>query len=393
MSNTAIVRINDKLIPEFLIKFKPSENIAQSSNISSWSDIKQDSKEKLIILLSANLVFSSQVKIPSKNEEIIRQSIPFTIEEQLATDIDLNHFAHKKNSNQDILVSVISINILQDIVSKITEYGLSCHEIYSEVYSCPHQKGMTTLCAFSDFIIIRDDENGTTINPALLEQYLRLSKSKQQVIFSQSDLKIKIPENVIKKTIDMATLLAQTICSGGGVNLLQGQFVQNQSSQKTINPWKKLGLLSFILIGSWLFINVLQIWNLTGNINTLKESQKILLKELIPNASQTELNDPYSAVLSGLKLNKESQVNKSSKGFIQALIYVGKTLQQHPSIEIVSLRQRNTKLEVKLQASDVGALNQFQQSLEKTAYSMRVKTGTRDSNNGGFSSIITMEQL
>lgn len=393
MSNFVIVRINDKLIPEFLIKYNSTEKIAQKSNISSWADVNQESKEKLIVLLSANLVFSSQVNIPSKNDEIIRQSIPFTIEEELATDIELNHFAYKKNANQDLWVSVVNTQILEELLVKIDQNDLSCHAIYSEVYSCPHQKGMTTLCVFKKYIIIRDDNNGTTVKPEMLNKYLKLSKNKQRVLFSQTDLKIKSHKSVINKTIDMAILQAQTICSGEGVNLLQEKFAQDQSNIKRVNPWKKLAILCLLLIGSWLFINIFQIWKLNDNINTLKESQKTLLTKLIPTASQTELNDPYSAVLSRLKLNQESQVNNYNKGFIQALIYVGKTLQQHPTIEIMSLRQRASKLEVKLQASDVSSLNQFQQSLEKSAYSMRVKTGTRDSNNDGFSSIITMEQL
>ena len=170
MSNFLIVRINDKLIPEFLIKFNSTDNTAQNSNVSSWNDIKQEPKDKLIVLLSANLVLTSQVKIPSKNDEIIRQSIPFTIEEEIATDIELNHFAYKKDNSQsqELMVSVVNKNLLQNILTNLENQNLICSAMYSEIFSCPHKKGMTTMCAFDDYIIIRGDTNGTTIHPKLI---------------------------------------------------------------------------------------------------------------------------------------------------------------------------------------------------------------------------------
>lgn len=392
MSNFVIVRINENLIPEFLIRYNQQKNIAQKSTISSWVDVKHDTNHKLFVLLPANLVLTTKVNFPSKNDEIIRQSIPYTIEEELATDIDLNHFAYRKTTDQNILVSVININILKELLLQLNQLGLSCEAIYSELYSCPHQDNMTTMCVVDDSVIVRGDVSGTIIKSAMLKSYLSLLKTKQNIVFSQVKINNNFIQNQINKVIDIPTLQAQTLCSKEGVNLLQGEFSQKQSDHKNNTSWKKLALLSLVLISSWLFINLYSSWTLSKDIAILKESQKVLLSKIAPNISQTELNDPYSALLSRLKLNQSNQKN-NKRGFIQALIYVGSTLQKHPKIEIVALRQRNSKLEVNLQAKDVASLNQFQQALENTAYTMRVKTGTRDSNVNGFTSIITMEQM
>jgi len=392
MSNTVIVRINDKLIPEFQINYNQSENIATRSDVNSWADVNLTNKDKLIVLISANLIYTSVVSIPSKNDEIIRQSIPYTIEEELATDIEFNHFAYNKGAEQNLVVSVIDRNVLQQLLDELKQNGLVCKSIYSEIYGCPNQKGITTICVYKDFLIVRDEKNGSTIRPSMLNKYLKLSQAKQKVVFSGSELKIKSQSNIINKITDMSVLQAQTICNSDGVNLLQGEFAQKNANKKRQKPWTKFIILIAVLITSWLFINIYQISQLNKDIQLLKQSQKSILSKNVPNLSESELNDPYSAMLSRLKINENSS-NKNKQGFIQALIYVGKTLQQYPNIEIVSLRHRNAKLEVKLQAADVGSLNMFRQSLEKSAYSMRVKTGTRDSNENGFSSTITMEQI
>ena len=75
------------------------------------------------------------------------------------------------------------------------------------------------------------------------------------------------------------------------------------------------------------------------------------------------------------------------------MLFVGQTLNQHQSIKVVSFRQRNNKLEIKIEALNTSVLNQFQADLEKIALSHHVKTGTRESTKAGISSVITMEKL
>jgi len=99
MSEYVIVRINEKLIPELQINYNANTKIATSREISVWSDINLKNSEELLLIVSASIVFTRQITIPSKNEEIIRQSIPYALEELLATDIDDNHFAYRQLSD------------------------------------------------------------------------------------------------------------------------------------------------------------------------------------------------------------------------------------------------------------------------------------------------------
>ena len=94
MSEYVIVRINENLIPEFQIKYNTSDNTVNKSKVLSWAHIKLENTQQLILIVYANLVLTTKVRIPSKNEEVIRQSIPFALEEELATDVDDNHFAY-----------------------------------------------------------------------------------------------------------------------------------------------------------------------------------------------------------------------------------------------------------------------------------------------------------
>ena len=397
MSEYVIVRINEKLIPEFQINYNTSENLAQKSKISSWSDIKVQKNQSLTLILSANNILNTEVKIPSKNEEVIRQSIPYALEEELANDIDDNHFSYRQKSEQQFIVSIVNKDIMHEIRKQVNDVDLKCAQLYSEIYTIPSIESFTSFCIFEDYVIIRDGCTGSTIKRKLIGDYLKLSKNKKQVVYSHNKLKLADNSSITLNRQDTTLLQAKTLIANIAatkvVNLFQGDYQQNIDTRKPVNPWMKLIVLSAFLIGSWLFINLLQLWKLSSEIKAIKASQSTLLQELIPNASQTERNDPYSAIQSRLKLSENQQSTSAGVGFIKALGYLGQTLVQHPTIQVQSLRQRNTKLEVKLLAQNVNLLNQFQSGLEKNVLSMRIKTGTRDTSKEGISSVITMEQL
>ena len=393
MSEYVIVRINDKLIPEFQIYYNTSDNTVKKSKVLSWDNIKLQNSQKLILIVSANLVLTTKVKIPSKNEEVIRQSIPFALEEELATDIDDNHFSYSPLADQSFIVSIINRRIINQIQTHLLSASLVCKEIYSEIFTVPHHIDKLVICTTDEGYIIRDGLLGITLDDSMLSTFLAHTENKEIILYTNNSNNLAVENRVECNRIDTVQLQAQTLHLKQGVNLFQGEFTQNTDSKKPSNPWKKPIILTALLLFSWLTIHLYEIYNLSTKIESIKSQQKSLLVSSIPNANETELKDPYSAFMSRIKQSQNSQLSSNNQGFIVALSYLGKTLSQIPNIQVQSLRLRDQKLEVKLLAPDVNTLNKFQLNLKNIALSMRIKTGTRDSDQEGVSSIITMEQL
>ena len=178
MSKYVIVRIDENLIPEFQIHYNPEENIATKSNIESWSSISLENKQRLILILSANLTYTTQLKIPSKNDEVIRQSIPFVIEEELANDIDNNHYAYELIDEQNFMVSVVAKELIEEIEKQLNKHNLECTLLYSEIFTCPFHLNGSSFCILDNYVIARDNYNGTTINKSLISTYLKLADNK-----------------------------------------------------------------------------------------------------------------------------------------------------------------------------------------------------------------------
>ena len=398
MSEYVIVRINQRLLPEFQINYNTNNDAITKIAISSWSEIKRQKQEKIILVIAANVVLNTQVTIPSKNEEVIRQSLPFAVEEELSNDIEHNHFAYKQLSDQIFTVSVIKSDIIKDIKKQLDNVGLICKNLYSEIYTIPKHENATTLIILKKYALVRDNSSGTALTKKLIAPYLKLSTKNKHVIYADSKLKLPLSKNIISNIQDTVLLQAQTITKNeieeNAVNLFQGIFKQDFDDKKSINPWKKIRTVAVLLVVSWLTINLYQLWKLSNEIDNVKTQQSKLLMKLIPNASQSELIDPYSAIQSRLKISQIQQSSTTTAaGFIKALGYLGQTLAQNPNVLIQSLRQRNTKLEVKIKTQSLSYLNKFQSDLEKNVLAMRIKTGTRDTDKDGINSIITMEQL
>ena len=393
MSDTVIVRINEKLIPELQINYDADTNIAKHRDISSWADITVISPQKLILIVAANLVFSTEVIIPSKNEEIIRQSIPFALEEFLANDIDENHYAYWQLAEHNFLVSVIQKSIIENIQIELNNHGLDCKQMLSELFTVPYHLGKLSILSFEGYSILREGHSGTVVANKMLNTYIKSSDLEEQICYAEQDIKLSEIPNVEMKRIDLPLLQAMTVTSQDSVNLFQSQYSQQDKKSETKSPVLKILGLIVVLVVSWIAINGYNLLDISNQISSIKDKQAKLLQALIPNASETEKRDPYSAIQSRLKQTQSNKSAKSTGGFIQSLHYIGRTLLDHPSIQVQSLRQRGGKLEISIRTQDMGKLNAFQSSLKNNVLAMRVKTGTREVNNNGVNSVITMESM
>lgn len=394
MSDYVIVRINDKLVPKFQINYTPLNSIVEKHKLSGWSDIQVSDNQTLILLISANLVYNTTVIIPSKNDEVIRQSLAYAIEEEMANDITENHYAYKSIAENKFLVSVIKLETINKISELLSEYGYKSDKLYSEIFACPSQENICNICQTDDgYSIINHSGRGTLIQSRMVSAYNKISDTDKIVIYSRKSLGITNTSDIKNVVVNIPALFAKTITSDEYVNLFQGRFKENSEDLSKYNPVKKLSVLIAVFVISWLLINILKLNTLSEKIEDVRFQQQELLRQSVININESELNDPYSAMNSRLQISAQG-VNKSSRQIlISSLSYLGATLLQFPDISIQSLRLRENKVEVKIEASDLGLVNRFQSSLEKTAIDMRVNTGTRDSINNGVSSTITMESL
>jgi len=395
MSEYVIVRINEELIPDYQIKLNTQGKQLEMSPVTSWAQIEKNSKE-LILILAAHCVYNTKVKIPSKSEEVIRQSLPFALEEEISNNIEDNHYAFTQE-NEKLVVSVVSKKIIEGVTNELKKHGLKCTQIYSEIYTVPSTENAISFCEFESYYIVNKQNQGTCVDKQMLENYVQLQKNQQIILFTDKSQEAKNTSKFIIKKHNIALLQATNLLASikhkKAINIFQGQYSKSKDNKNNKPNSNTTRFAVIALIVSWLMINIYQLWQSNNEINNLNNKQLDLLVKFIPNASLTERNDPFAAIQSRLKQTQTIKTSSESNGFITALYYIGATINKHQKIQVQSIRHRDNKLEVKLLAENVSYLNNFQSELIKNSLNMRVKTGTRESNKDGVLSVITMEKL
>ena len=395
MYDYLLIRVNENLKPDYQIRYDSKNQRAEKALIDAWSEVKKIKNETVFFIVSANLVTTKSVTIPSKNDEIIRQSLAYTLEEELANNIEENHYAYVSLEDKSQLVSIIKKNLLEDLLANIKQTNIKTAQIFSEIFTLPPKNETLVIANINDYFLIREENSGTTLSQGLINKYLTSSKLNKATCFSEkhmSNLLIDCDVHEVNIPLLQAKTLVKSFASQQAVNLLQGEYQQNKKDTSKENPLKKLLVLGFLLVSSWLFINFYSQWQLSTQIKEIKSKQLSLFLEKFPNASTSEKNDPYLALESKLRLS-QSQQNNDNSGFILALSYLGEALEDNKNVQIQSIRLRDSSFEIKLIANSLSELTNFQTTLANKASNMRIKIGARESSKNSVNAIITMERI
>ena len=112
---------------------------------------------RVIALAPAQSVLRTAAVIPLKNPAKIRQALPFALEEQLAGDVDDQHFAcGKRDATGKVEVAVVTHAILQGWQEQCAAAGLRLDGLYAESDALGALPNTLTVLVGVDRSIIRD---------------------------------------------------------------------------------------------------------------------------------------------------------------------------------------------------------------------------------------------
>ena len=119
---------------------------------------------EIVILVPASKVLRLNVKIPLKGNARIRQALPFALEEQLAGDIDKQHFAFsKKDAQGQLPVAVVSRVQLRHWLELLHQHQLVPAAIYSESDALTVAPATARVLLDNNQVIISDPAGEITV--------------------------------------------------------------------------------------------------------------------------------------------------------------------------------------------------------------------------------------
>lgn len=257
----------------------------------------------VIILASGRDIVLNKVNVPKTKKTKVQQMVPFALEDKVAEDIDDLHFGMGvRDEEGELLTAVASRDYMFFWHEKILESGLRVHEIVPETLSVPLFENSWSILVETDQVIVRKDhlygfvvdrENFADLVALSINQIKEEDRPEKLVIFDFSNGSLDLDELETLPEIEIdfdesvhdlqaINILSRGITTPPPVNMLSGEFSQEQEYSKIWAPWRPFVAFLFMLV-------IIAI--ISGHIEKGSLEQRLsVLKNQISETGKTALN-------------------------------------------------------------------------------------------------------
>jgi general secretion pathway protein L len=407
MPETLVIRLpeQNEQQAEYLLVDHNGAPLGEAQTDSLESAAELSAGRRVIGLAPASDIYRTRADVPLRNKNRIRQALPFALEDQLARDLEGQHFAFG-NRDKDGLIPVAVAN--EDRVAEWLEQfqtaGVSPDAIYAESDGLVPVPSTLTVLVDGTKIIIRDADGAVSIaDPETLETVLELvieQRSEAIPVVSgtldeageppvdDNDELTVAPVNVLVysneadyerhgllwdnlrvrvDSLDVRILsdgalprLASHVINSGGVNLLQGTFAPRRELPVEWRQWRIPGLLIGGLIVLLLLRAGVDLWQLSSAETALDEAASTLLMTTFADGDSNR--EPWSQLRSRLG-NVDSEAPLTGPGFAEAIDALSAAYAKAANVNLQALSYRDGKLDVQLSAPSVESLDRIRQEI------------------------------
>lgn len=383
---------------------------------------------RVVILVSGVEVVLTDVELPNMNRQRLLKAVPYALEEQLASDVDDNHFAlGDRQYEEKINVAIVERKIIEMWLHGLKDVGIQPDVITTEVLSVPYSENSWTLLLKSadkqskSKAILRNnlqagialdlanvepllnsmlesldseqrptrlhvvtcdaasaDSNAALANtgqaePRVVSPQMTAIASRLQEMGDSFGIEVEVEHAEQSFLIYLAGQFDEAKC----VNLLQGDYSRREQLEKLLRPWRPAAAIAAVWLLLHLGLMVFDYQRLASKDRELRARVVDIYRQAFPDAKN--IVDPKQQMQQKLaELRK--QANQTTDMFV-LLSQAGDVLGETDSLLIRTLRFKDEALDLDFDISDLQALDQLKLRLTKEA-SMAVDIQSASSKKG-----------
>ena len=317
-----------------------------------------------ILVIPQQFVYFTEFELPEKASRQILTSIEYQIEDQLAQDTELQHYALGEQRGNRVPIAVVELKVMQSCQSLIEKYGIRAVQIIPELFLCPwfDSEGEVNIIECNNGVILRYGEyKGLKCQLAALDSMLDLVNRQvpiTQINWLLDDELSTETLNITKyeasaKPLNTTSLDLDKITT---INLQQRQFQPSSNWLKLIGVWKSVAVVLLLVMASTIFNQVMKIQDMEAELIDVKARQYELLKDYV---------DPQVTQSSNLKKELIKRLQASNSGlkqadFLSLLLDFSQARSAFASVKITKVGYQKQRLSVDIssaQLNDVEALH------------------------------------
>lgn len=379
MTDSLLVRFrqHDPASPQWLNTASNAE-----PHSGSWQELAAAAKsQSVVLLLPATAVVLLMIELPVKSNSQLKKALPFALEELLAEDVENYHLAWFRQPEGKVVVAAVSHEKLAEYLDYCRQAEIELTAVHAETLMLPVDGGACSVLIDGEDAIVRTgpwlgggmDTDGL---PLLLDKLLEQEPENSAIQLwtaANSGLPSLEGRQILRQPqLAPLKLYAQTYKSGTALNLLTEQYAPKAKGSNRWQQW--LPALAMLLIAFAIQSGVLlnRYWQQQAEFQALEAQTLSLFKQTFPEVKRI-VNAKAQADQQLAELKKNS--GGTGSGFMRILYQTGELLKDQPGLHLQKLNFVNAVMQLQLNVSDIGSLEQFKQQLQN---SLQVKILSAD---------------
>jgi len=338
--------------------------------------------KEVVLLVPGTDVLLTNVTIPTRNATGITRALPYAVEEQLAEDVDSLHFARGVQDAEGAMpVAVIRRQCLDQYLDLLSSLGIKPVSAHAAPLLLPWEAGAWTILIEGDKALLRygsdqglelDADGLPFIVGRLLKEYTGDGIPKLKIWYGGDTAPDTNQLEMTGCDVDLIAvpetgmaMMASTLAVSSGLDLLQGEYRQQDSAPlTTFKPWRMaatfLVLACFIQLGGTGYSH----WQLTAEDKRLAQEIETIYRDAFPDAGKIIRGSERQQAdrkLAALRL----QSGRGSDRFLALLHISGEELHKEKGLRLEGLNYQAGTLNLRLKGSDLSQFEVFKQKLQQ----------------------------
>lgn len=350
----------------------------QYASASELAAVTAAHRIPVVILIPQQCVLMTSVDLPQKPNRQIIAAIGYQVEDQLAQDVDSQHFALGDTNANPVQVAVVEKAIMKRCLELCDEHGLRLAQIIPELFLCPWSESTISIVDGYQGLLLRYGQfQGFTCARETLPDMLKLIKQQREIIeinyFTDSPQENGgSPIEACDRDIVTRPMPALSLLDTPVIDLQQREFQPSSAWKEVARPWKWVAIIAGVLTLSFAYNKAIALQEMESNLKEIEAKQYQLVKPYLPASTGPDAN-LKKLLINQLKQQQSSQVEK---GFLSMLVKFSDARIAFKGVEVSRVSYQKKQLNIDLQSSKLSDIEALQVAVEKQG----IKASLQDLN-------------
>lgn len=363
MSHYFLIRLPATADAEVLWHSTESGLSGELNNVSELPSLKnQFAQTQVAILVPGELITLRSIDINGRLTPAVIQSIPYRIEEDLASDIEGVHIAILGKKGDQVIIAAVEHQWMSRWQEWLESAGIHACCWIPDTLALPWQEGQCSALILGEQCLFRHDcWKAGSVHHQLWPLFEAELKEQGLPITGFSAADSDFPEHWHKEHIN-APLEKMVI--DPGLNLLQGRWQQQAPWKKSLKRLRLAASMGALTILCWFASIGIDSWQLNQQAESYRAESYRLYNQLFPGERVIRLKSQLNEKLTAL-----DTIQATNDGLITLLNSLVPAFEAQGDLQALSLQydQPRNQLKIEAKADSYDSFSQFREAASQQA--------------------------